>query len=233
MVKKKMRLSDREKKLLYILALVLVISICGKFLAIPALDRINGSKRAIEQSGEERYEVISTSEKAKDIEDSLNMEINRAVKQTYFYYDIDEVYADKLLQEYAKNFDIEITKLSFLEADEENISGYSNGIIDMIMKIIMQRTKIYEEGKSVSSEDLEYFASNSSQIQESPEEESTESISPVISCHIDVIGQLDNIVKMVDRINSSGKSIHVSYIDGDVILEEFTGRITVDVYYFK
>lgn len=227
-----MKLNNREKILIYILGLVIVISICGKFLITPAIKRIDASKMAIEQSENEKYKVVTTTEELKDIGELLKNEVDRAISQSYFYYNIDEVFADKLIQTYTKNYDIEITKLSFSGGVSESTSAYSNGIIDMITNIIMSRAKIYEEANTVPSGDLEYFIGNSAQIAEGTEE-GTEDISPVISCYIEVNGYLDNIVKMVDQINNSSKSIHVSYIKGDVVLDKFDGSIIIDLYYFK
>lgn len=227
-----MRLSSREKILLCILAVVLIFSVSARFFVIPAIERIFSSTTVIKELGDEERQISMTADELNSIDDLLYEEKEIAEEEEYFFYDIDEVFADELLQEYSAGSGVEITKLSFSGEEQEEILDYSAGILQMLSDIILKRTEIYSDGNAAAVNTEAVEVGGLAESSGSSEGE-TDIEWPVINCRIEVSGQLGNIIEMVDRINNSGKSMRVSYMEGETSLNVFSGVIGIDIYYFN
>ncbi|GEM_PF-3110167 len=226
-----MRLSSREKILLCILAVVLIFLVSAKFFVIPAIERIFSSTTVIKELDDEERQISMTADELNSIDDLLHEEKEIAEDEEYFFYDIDDVFADELLQEYSAGSGVEITKLSF-SGEEEGEIDYSAGILQMLSEIILKRTEIYGEG-NIASGGTEAVGVGGLVGNSGNTEEGTGIDWPVINCRIEVNGQLGSIIEMVDRINNSGKSMRVSYMEGETSLNVFFGVIGIDIYYFN
>ncbi len=221
-----MKLTDREKILLCMLAVVLVFIICFKMIIVPSLTNISDMKIQIGDLNGEKNEIAIVAGAFSDVDILIDGEIVKSEKEQYFFENIDDVFADNLIQDYAEKYKIEITNLTFGSQDAEDLIPETGDITELLGNIISQRLKIFsDEAVPDGNIQTEEMSEDAQAVEQSE-------ISTMIICNISFTGDTQDVINMTDEINSSDKSIIASSLEGTVEQNKFTGNMTVYLYYY-
>ncbi len=221
-----MKLTDREKILLCMLAVVLVFTICLKIVIVPSLANISDMKIQLTDLDSEKNEIEITVGEFSDLDTLINDETVNLENDKYFYEDIDDVFADNLMQDYAEKYKIEITNFTFGSLNAEELTPETDNIKELLENIISQRWKLFDE-EAVTDGNIQ-----TSETSDASQAGGQNEISPMILCNITFTGDMEDVINMIDEINSSDKSIVVTLLEGTVTLNKFTGNMTVYIYYY-
>jgi len=218
------KLTDREKKMLLILCVVLVFTLSLKYIIVPSLESINTAKTQLRDLELLKKEMNTTVNTFSDIDNKLKSEYDYMNNNDYFYKNIDDVFVDNLMQDFAQTYDLKLTSLSFgLQNDDDSMSGTFNDITNALLNIINQKTKL-ENAAVLTNNNIDAPSPVNFDTK-------TDITTPTFYCNVDIQGNVDDVMNMVDHINESNKGIVVTSVNGKISGGFFTGNISVEVYY--
>ncbi len=221
-----MKLTDREKILLCMLAVVLAFTFCLKMIIVPSLANIADMKIQLTDLNSEKNEIKITAEVFSNLDSLINKEMVNLENDEFFYENIDDVFADNLIQDYAEKYKVEITNFTFGSQNAEELALETDNITELLGSIITQRLKLFG-GKAVSDDNTQ-----TDETSDASQTGGQNEILPILVCNITLTGNTEDVINMIDEVNGSHKSIIVTSLEGTVTLNEFTGKMTVYLYYY-
>ncbi|MGD9567355.1 MAG: hypothetical protein AB7V48_03365 [Sedimentibacter sp.] len=217
-----MKLTDREKKMLLILLVVSVFTLSLKYVIVPSVEAITTSKLQLSELEMLEKEINITVEAFSNIDEKIKTEYELN-KSDYFYKNIDDTYVDNMMQDFIESYNLKLISLSFGMPNEGSTPENLNDISSLILNLINQKLKLENSDASLANQNLENQAEKTSS--------SENNLTPIFYCTINIQGNLDDVMNMVNTINKSNKSINVTSVNGSISGGTFTGNLTVEIYY--
>lgn len=207
-----MKLSAREKLLLYILGFLVVFLGAFRFLLQPSIQAYEEAKIQVEALEGQKQQLEMRLKQLENADENLEKEQKREKQSNYIYMGIDDVFVDRTLQAAAEKNSIKI-KSSVIESSVySEITAYSYNT-DSKTSLSAQAAEKQEEN-SDAQQVLSYV------------------------CTISVSGKTVDIIDMISELNSMGKSIMITAVTSEdnrdidnISGDEFTGNITATFYY--
>lgn len=224
-----MKLSNRERILVTILAIVLVITICIKYVFVPSFENITSRNIEIEELGFKKKEMDVIISSNVDIDKKIENEYITMERSDYFYIDIVDTFVDNLMQDFTEAHSVKIINIFFGEPGEDGISSDTSQLNEFLNNIIKQRIKIDSSEILLSNQDTAQEVTATQP--ESKQVVFNETILPIYSCTISLNGKADDVINMINDINESNKSIIVTGFSGSIADGQFSGSISLDIYY--
>ena len=217
------KLTDREKKMLLILCVVLALTLSLKYVIVPSLESIRSAKTQLKDLELLKKEIDTTVDAFNDIDNKLKSEYDYMNSNDYFYENIDDVFVDNLMQDFAQAYNLKITSLSFGLQNDDFTPDSFNDITNALLNIISQKTKL---------ENAFMLTDNNIAAPSTVDYNTTTDITtPTFYCNIHIQGNVDDVMNMINHINESNKSIVLTGVNGEISEGFLTGNVSVEIYY--
>ena len=119
-------LSNNEKNLLYVLAVVLTFTVCIRFVLIPMAKKYEVTKADLEQKRQTRSEIQGKLNRIKTIDGEIEEVLLKASQLSEpFFLDKESEYYHKWIVEIAKRNQVHIEKLAIGDQIFEQVKPYT------------------------------------------------------------------------------------------------------------
>lgn len=216
-----MKLSRREKVLLGILAVLLLVFVGWRMLVGPAIEEHNTLVSSVENLTFQKSQMDATIAGAATIHNDLAEAWKTMDTESYFYRDLNAAEVDRLLSEFAAKNSVTIVEMEIAPAEAAVSVKYSPSVSVLDSTLREQRMKFdLQAAQSYYSEIEGIFAA---------EDENPITV-PLYRCTLTVSGRTANVAAMADAINSAGRSIYVTAIGAGYGSDNIEGGVFKDTF---
>ena len=222
-----MKLSKREKILLVVLAVLILIFVGWRFLIGPALEKKAALESTVENLSFQKEQMNAVLASEGEIRQALADAYKAMDTEEYFYRNLSVSEVDRMISQYAADAGVTLNALVISTAQTSELMRYQPQPSVLFSTLREQRLKFDEAAQKNFAADTEGISGS----------DDTTAISiPVFVCQAEVNGKTANVVAMVDAINKTGRSIYVTATGSGLDNIEagvYRDTVTINVYFLE